>query len=104
MCRRSTVKNAFASTLCFVKVLRDIIWSKRALSDCFLCIPFIFSGSPDEVPNMRNSNLEIRIVDSSCRCAISKWNMSLNLNVKFNTFIKDKEATRACFVQSNWKQ
>ena len=38
-----------------------MIWSKRALSDCVLCIPFIFSGSPDEVPNIRNSNLEISI-------------------------------------------
>ena len=60
-------QNAFASTLCFAKVLRDMIWSERALSDYVLCIPFIFSGSPDKVPNMRNSNLEIRIVDPSCR-------------------------------------
>ena len=59
--------NAFASTLCFAKVLRDMIWSKRELSDCVLCIPFIFSGSPDEVPNIRNSNLEISIVGPSCR-------------------------------------
>ena len=29
-----------------------------------------------------HNNLEIRITGSSCRCAISKWNMSLNLNVK----------------------
>ena len=53
----------------------DYVYSKRMLATY--------------MRRMRN-NLEIRIAGSSCRCAISKWNLSLNLNVKFNTFRKDK--------------
>ena len=47
--------------------------SKRAWSNCVLCIPFILSGSPNKqllatyMRRKRNNNLEITIADSSCR-------------------------------------
>ena len=47
------------------KNIRDQITSdkrsKRGLSNCVLCIPFILSGSPID------SDLEIKIASSSCR-------------------------------------
>ena len=46
--------------------------SKHGWSHCLLCIPFILSGSPNKLlaiymRRMRNNNLEIKIMGSSCR-------------------------------------
>ena len=75
--------------------------SKRAWSNCIMCIPFILNGSPTEcwlntyIQRMRNNNLEITIAGSSCRSQkivrirndLNKWWYTLHIEGMWSTSV-----------------
>ena len=82
--------------------------SKRAWSNCVLCISFIVSGSPEwdkcyiatYVRRMRNKNLAIRIVGSSCRLQeyIQRYNMGFLVVYLLHHHVRLKRPKKSCSI------